>query len=155
MMKRITRTVVFTVFLSLIAVGTARSADDLSVKHAQSLFTRFAELAHAFDPALANLYADDARIVSTRKYSNGTERTLEMQGTEYKALIRQAMPIAKARGDVSTYSDLSYQRDGTRVRIRATRYSILKQYSSPYTLLVGPGAAGQWLIYEERSITRP
>jgi hypothetical protein len=78
-----------------------------------------------------------------------------MKGTEYKSLLREAIPTAKARGDVSTYSDISYQRKGTHVWVRATRYAVLKQYSSPYALLVGPTASGQWLIYEEHSITRP
>jgi hypothetical protein len=78
-----------------------------------------------------------------------------MKGTEYKSLIREATPIAKARRDVSMYSNISYQREGARVWVRATRYSVLKQYSSPYALLIGPNASGQWLIYEERSITRP
>ena len=65
------------------------------------------------------------------------------------------MPLAKARGDTNTYADISYQQQGAHVWIRATRYSALKQYSSPYSLLVGPDASGTWLIYEEQSVTRP
>jgi hypothetical protein len=78
-----------------------------------------------------------------------------MQGVEYKSLFRSVMPLAKARGDTNTYADISYQRQGARVWIRTTRYSALRQYSSPYSLLVGPDASGTWLIYEERSVTRP
>lgn len=122
---------------------------------ARTFFARFVQISHAFDPAVADFYADEGRIVSVRRYADGMERKFEMNGAEYKPLIREAMPIAKARGDISTFTDISYQRDGTRVRIRATRYSALKQYSSPYSLLVGPDASGQWLIYEERSLTRP
>jgi hypothetical protein len=70
-------------------------------------------------------------------------------------LIRNVMPLAKARGDTNTYADISYQQQGAHVWIRATRYSALKQYSSPYSLLVGPDASGTWLIYEEQSVTRP
>ena len=123
--------------------------------HARTLFTRFVEISHAFDPAVADFYADEARIVSVRKYPHGAERTLQMPGVEYKVLLRSAMPLAKARGDTNTYADISYQRRGARVWIRATRYSALKHYSSPYSLLVGPDASGTWLIYEERSVTRP
>ncbi|HEX9868133.1 MAG TPA: hypothetical protein VGC99_05975 [Candidatus Tectomicrobia bacterium] len=74
---------------------------------------------------------------------------------EYKSLLRSVMPLAKARGDTNSYTGISYQRQGARVWIRTTRYSALKQYSSPYSLLVGPDVSGTWLIYEERSVTRP
>jgi hypothetical protein len=143
-------------FLIVLAVVEPSSCETNSPEgRARTFFARFVEISHAFDPALTDLYADEGRIVSVRKYPDGTERKFEMKGAEYKSLIREAMPTAKARGDISTFTDVSYQRDGTRVRIRATRYSALKQYSSPYSLLVGPDASGQWLIYEERSSTRP
>jgi hypothetical protein len=123
--------------------------------HARAFFARLVEISHAFDPAVADFYADEARIVSVRKYPHGAERTLQMPGVDYKALLRSAMPLAKAQGDTNSYTDISYQRQGARVWIRATRYSALKQYSSPYSLLVGPDASGTWLIYEEHSVTRP
>jgi len=65
---------------------------------ARTFFARFVEISHAFDPAVADFYADEARIVSVRKYPGGAERTLEMQGVEYKSLLRSVMPLAKARG---------------------------------------------------------
>ena len=143
-------------FLIVLAFVQPSSCEiDSPEDRARTFFARFVQISHAFDPAVADLYADEGRIVSVRRYSDGMERKFEMNGAEYKSLIREAMPIAKARGDISTYTDVSYQRDGTRVGIRAIRYSVHKQYSSPYFLLVEPDASGQWLIYEERSITRP
>ena len=59
------------------------------------------------------------------------------------------------QGDTNTYPDISYQQQGALVWIRTVRYALLKQYSSLYSLLVGPDASGTWLIYEERSVTRP
>ena len=41
------------------------------------------------------------------------------------------------------------------MRISCSRYSELKKYTSPYTLLVGPGRTGQWQILEELSESRP
>jgi GTP-binding protein len=40
------------------------------------------------------------------------------------------------------------------VLITATRFSLPKSYSSPYSLRVGPIAAKDWLIFEERSESR-
>jgi len=41
------------------------------------------------------------------------------------------------------------------VRIACARFSTLKNYTSPITLLVGPGPDGGWLIFEESSESRP
>jgi hypothetical protein len=143
-------------FLILLTVVEPSSCETNSPEgRARTFFARFAEISHAFNPAVADFYADKARIVSVRKYPNGAQRKLEIRGAEYKSLIREVIPIGKAHGDTNTYADISYQRQGARVWSRATRYSALKQYSSPYSLLVGPDASGMWLIYEEHSVTRP
>jgi hypothetical protein len=143
-------------FLILLAVVEPSSCETNAPEdRARAFLTRFLESNHAFDLAVAYLYADEARIVSVRKYPNGMEQKFEMKGAEYKSLIREVMPLAKARADTNTYADISYQGQGTRVWIHATRYSAFKQYSSPYSLLVGPDASGTWLVYEERSVTRP
>lgn len=78
-----------------------------------------------------------------------------MPAPRYKTLIREAMPLAKARGDRNTFSHVRYIPEGARVRIRASRFSALKNYASPISLLVGPSPTGQWLIYEEVSESRP
>jgi hypothetical protein len=154
-MKSLAGVVGCTVLILFAAVQPSSCETTASEARARTFFARFMEINHAFDPAVADFYADEARIVSVRKYPHGAERTLQMPGVEYKALLRSAMPLAKARGGTNTYADLSYQQQGARVWIRATRYSALKQYSSPYSLLVGPNASGTWLIYEEHSVTRP
>ena len=131
-------------------------ADDSAITQAKGLFERFQRLEHSFDARVADLYADEARIVSTRKYPFGLPaRTIELSGTEYKQLIRKAMGTARARGDFSTYSDVTYISEGERVRVRCTRFSELKNYKSPYSLLVGPTDSGTWIIFEEISETRP
>jgi hypothetical protein len=78
-----------------------------------------------------------------------------MPAPAYKLLIRQAMPLAKQRGDTSTYSDVKFTQEGDMVRVTASRYSNLKKYSSPLSLLVGLNKEGVWLIYEELSESRP
>ncbi len=65
------------------------------------------------------------------------------------------MPLAKERGDYSTYSDISFKLEGANVRVTATRFSVLKKYKSPLSLLVGPTPAGDWRILEELSESRP
>ena len=131
-------------------------AEDGRLAAAEAFFERYQELLQAFDPEVIDQYSDDARIVNVRRYPGDLpDRTLELTGAQYKDLARGAMPMAKERGDVSRYSELTYSLEGERVRIRATRYSVLKDYESPYSALVGPSEKGSWLIFEEHSESQP
>lgn len=136
----------------MVAFGTA-SAN--AANDAEALFDRYVKLERAFDPAAADLYADDAVIRNKRTYPNGQVRELTFPAAQYKTLIRQAMPLAKAQGDTNAYSDITFTNEGFGVRIRATRFSNLKKYSSPISLLVAPGKDGRWLIREELSESKP
>jgi len=125
------------------------------VDQAKALFARFVQLEQAYDPRVADVYADDAVITNKRTYPNGEIRELTFPPRKYKQLIRQALPVARARGDRSTYTQCVYEPQGPRVRITCARYSELKKYSSPYTLVVGPSGSGRWQILEEFSESRP
>lgn len=120
------------------------------------LLLRDVTLEHAFDPAMADLYADHAVIRNTRRYPTGQVRQIELTGAEYQALIRQTLPLAEARGDRSTYSDVTYtvNEDGS-VTIEAARYSELKDYKSPIRITVAGGEEGPWRIVEELSESQP
>ncbi|MEO5895996.1 MAG: hypothetical protein ABIS06_09870 [Vicinamibacterales bacterium] len=121
---------------------------------ARAFFDEFVRLEQAYDVKVADLYADDAVIRNKRTYPTGDVREMRFPAAQYKALIRQGMPVAKQRGDRSAYSRCAYEPVGARVRISCSRYSELKKYTSPYTLVVGPGRSG-WLIFEEHSESRP
>lgn len=129
----------------------AAVAQEESFAAAKALFERYVQLEHTFDPAVADLYADDALIQNKRTEADGRVREIRVPAPAYKDLIRKAMPLAKTRGDISTYSDVTYTMEGERVRIKATRLSALKKHISPFSLLVGPNGRGSWVIYEELS----
>jgi hypothetical protein len=138
-----------------VSLALARQ-DQSGVDSAKALFDRYVKLEQAFDARLADLYADDAVITNKRTYPNGEVRELTFPAPKYKALIRQAMPLAKARGDRNTYSRCEYQAlSDRRVQITCSRYSELKQYTSPLMLVVGLTRGGAWVIQEERSESRP
>lgn len=125
------------------------------IDEARVLFGRYVQLEQSFDPVTADLYADDALIKNKRTYPPGQVRELTMPAPQYKTLIRQAMPLARAKGDISSYSDITFKAEGSGVRIRAVRFSNLKKYTSPISLLVAPNSDGQWLIREELSESQP
>ena len=137
------------------AVGGAQGLSADSRAKAEQLWNRYVALEAAFDPALADLYADDAVIRNRRTYPTGEVREATVPAAQYRLLVRQAIPLAKARNDVSRYSNCSYVANGARVRILCARFSVLKNYTSPISLLVGAGPNGSWLIFEELSESRP
>jgi hypothetical protein len=122
---------------------------------ARAVFDDYVRLGEAFDPALADLYADTAKISNRRVFPDGTSREMAMPAPSYKPLLRRVMPVAKEQNDVSRYSDVRYTVEGENVRISATRYSVMKDYSAPHTLLVGPDIDGAWRVLEESGESRP
>lgn len=141
------------ILVTVISLSTPAQAQPLSA--AETIFTRYQVLERAYDSAVADLYCDTALIRNIRIYPNGRQRTLELSASKYKALIRSGMPLARVMGDYSTYSEVAYAAEEGNVRITATRYGALKQYSSPITLLIGACDGGDWGILEELSYSRP
>jgi hypothetical protein len=149
-------------FATLFVVGftTLAGAQSLSADSrakAEQLWNRYVALEAAFDPAVADLYADDAVIRNRRTYPTGEVREATVPAIQYKTLVRQAIPLARGKNDISRYSDCRYTpgEETGRVRIVCARFSELKNYTSPFSLLVGPGPGGGWLIFEELSESRP
>jgi hypothetical protein len=121
------------------------------IEQAKALFQRYVELEHAFDPAQADLYSDQARIISKRIMPDGKVIPLTVPASRYKKLVRDGMPAARQKGDIANYTDDTYTLEKGKVRIHVTRYLALKKYSSPMSMLVGPDATGKWVIFEEES----
>ena len=144
-----------TILIGVLTVIASGDSDASPVDEAKRLFDRYVALERAFDPALAELYSSDAVIRNKRRYPTGQVRELTIPASKYKELIRTSLPLAKARRDTNTYSDVGYVEEDGRVRVTATRFTNLKKYSSPMSLLVGPSNTGRWLIYEEISESQP
>src|SRR5262245_35992529 len=87
------------------------------VDAAKRLFEQYVALGHAYDARLADLYADEATIRNKRTYPTGEVREMTVPAPDYKAVLRQVMPLARTRGDRSAYSEVRYIREGERVRI--------------------------------------
>ncbi len=128
---------------------------DPRLEEAKKFFSRYVALELTYDPASADLYDDHAVIRNTRRYPDGKVRVVTIEPTQFKSLIVSTIPLARSRGDKNTYSKMSYIVEGDRVRIRCTRYSELKKYSSPMELIVGPDASGTWKIFQELTESRP
>lgn len=141
-------------FASLLLVAFSTSAPALAQGNAEAVFAKYKSMERAFDPDVADLYCDSALIRNVRTYPDGQVRTLELPAPKYKQLIRSVMPVAQARGDANTYSNVTFSSEGAHTRINASRYSELKKYTSPISLLVGQCGDG-FGILEEISQSKP
>ena len=143
-----------TVFFTAIALVVPAGAAE-PVAEAKKLFATYVERLNAFDPTVADLYADDAKIENTRKYPDGTTKTALVPAAKYKELLRGSMPAAKQSRDTSQFFTVDYKPVGDKVRIETTRLTSVRGDATPLTLVVGPGAGGKWMILEEYSESRP
>lgn len=142
--------------LLLLLWPAAAGAQDVEAnfKKAQELFDRLVYLEQRFDTALANLYANDARIVVIEIRGDNRYKT-EMSGADMKRLIDSYFEAASIVGEWYHYSNVTLTPEGNQVRILATRTAQKSGGAFPYMLLVGPGSGGNWLIREEQSIVQP
>lgn len=146
------------IVLILMACGLASDAfaDPGLDRDARDMLARYIALGEAYDPAIAELYADDAVIKTYRRYPFGRERAMEMRGAAWKALIRTAMPWAKAQNDRSEFRETEFEVDEGRVRIKANRYAFRKCYlDTGYYMIVARQPDGSLRIVEEYSETQP
>ena len=121
---------------------------------AQSFFQKYVALGNSYDASLAQLYADDAKIVNTRYYPNGQTKTMTIPMPAYKQMIVSSMPLAKAHGDQDTYSKISYANESGATKITALRHNKVKNYDSWLVLVIRKTPAG-WKITQEMSQSRP
>jgi len=96
-------------------------AATIGIAEAKSFFADFVRLERSFDPAVADLYFDEATIRNRRIYPWDRERVVTIPAPMFKTMLRTAMPLTKSRGDTSTYSDVTFTVEGEGVRIDAVR----------------------------------
>jgi ketosteroid isomerase-like protein len=139
--------------LMVLSAVTCAYADDTA--NVRARFNEYMARSDRFDVAVADLYADDAAIRSSRVMPDGRRQVLSFAGSQWKALIRQAMPLAQQRGDRNSYQDVSVAPKGRDVSVTAQRHSHLKAYTSPFAQTWSKDQTGVWKIREEVTETQP
>jgi hypothetical protein len=134
-------------------LGSSHASERIEL--AKKVFSEYVSKYHGFDPSVADLYSDRALVQNKRTYPDGTVRELALPASQYKQLVRASMPLAKSRNDRSEYNNPVFTEEPAGVRINITRFSALKNYTSPLSLLVGPDESGKWLVLEEKSASVP
>jgi hypothetical protein len=115
---------VFTVVLFVFSVASHANTSE----KANNFFNKYIQLSDSFDVSVVNLYLDEAKIHTQRKYPHGLERGMELTGSQWKQLVVKVMPIAKAQNDKSTFSKITTIKQGDGFKIKSNRYSERKCY---------------------------
>jgi len=97
------------------ATGGETIAQHTRPRSARELLEKYMAANKAFDASVADLYSDDAKIKATRIYPNGMTRALTIEASQWKAMIRELMPVAKARGDWDSLSNVTFTCSGSAV----------------------------------------
>ncbi|MEM6928145.1 MAG: hypothetical protein AAF602_14530 [Myxococcota bacterium] len=92
-------------------------------KDARAFVERLFSLQKEFDPAVFELYADDATLRGERE-----GETFQMTGAQFASFGAEGLAAAKETNDYSTYSKVKIKPDGDGFRVTARRYSEYKCY---------------------------
>jgi hypothetical protein len=129
-------------------------AQAITVDSATEFFENYQTLSKRFDPAVAELFAEDGKLLSTRLGRDGTRQELSMPFANIKPMLPKLMNAAKASGDVSEYSNVQVELlDEEKAKITATRFSGLNCFSDDSYYMVVRDDAGDIEIVEEYSVT--
>lgn len=121
---------------------------------AEAFFNKYVALGNNFDIALGDLYSDNAQILNTRIYPNGQQKTMTISVPNYRTMLVRVMPLAKAKGDKDSYSQITYKPVADKMRIQALRHNHMKNYDS-WLVLVIAKQGPDWKIVQELSQSRP
>ncbi len=122
----------------------------------KEFFSKYIHLGNTFDPSVVNLYDDGAQILAYRVYPHGLERNMELTGLQWKGLVKKVMPLAKAKNDKNTFSNVVITKTEDGFKIKADRYSVGKCYTdSGYYMVIKPNEAGNLMIVKEYMETKP
>jgi hypothetical protein len=142
--------------LPFVAVLGCQGESRTPEAQARRFFQELIALERHYDPALADLYADSARIAKRRRLPDGSLQYGSMTGAEHKPMMRRWIPGAAQRGAYNEYSDIRYKDLGNGfVQITVRQRQLPKDFTTTVELVVGPGPEGRWLIWEDISEAPP
>ena len=118
-------------------------------KEYKKFFKRYDARSKKFDVKVAEMYSDDANIRALQKRDDGTEKIMKMTSSQWKEMIKDIMPYAKKRGDISNFKNIKVEETGNRAKISASRYSKLKCFTDDKYYMIVEKSGKKLQIVEE------
>ena len=120
-----------------------------TIQEAKALWESFTHMCTHQDEAVLDLYTNESLI-----YENAPGyKEMVKPGSIYIPFTRAILRAANRKGEQildSTFHNVDFVRIGKHVGINAIRHSNVKDFDSPFSLLVGKTADGKVVILEER-----
>jgi uncharacterized protein YceK len=117
---------------------------------AERLFERCRQAAKQQSDELLDCYSIGARIVL--RPESGSAAPRQLTGGAYKLELREALAQERYVGDMVDWSAPEFEREGSGVRVTATRSTARSSQTHPETWLFGPCADGGWRILEQDGV---
>jgi hypothetical protein len=140
--------------LSILALVTLVAVPVLAgspTEEAKKVYEQYVALDKKHDPAMLQLYADNAVINRARRKPDGTTQTTKIPVKAYKEAVAEAMPFAKEIGESNEYSNASFKEVDGKVHVTATRRAQPKGPPTELTLVIAQKGE-RWLIVEETAL---
>lgn len=122
-------------------------AQPVTQDEAAAFFKRLQTWNTSFDSRYPELYSPTAKVTGLR-YND--DKDLTVTGAQWQQILTFTASKARKRNDSSTFSNIRYTPQDTRMQITADRYMTRKcNTDKSYTAVLGRQANGQLLIEEE------
>lgn len=135
--------------------GGPKTKGSPGLRDARAFFDRFVRLERGFDPAVFDLYADDAELTMNRIGPDGQTKPFRLTGAQFKAIGRKTLAFSQARGDTNDYSNPRFSETAEGVTITVARRSNLKCFTDDaHQLELRKKPSGGFEIKAEKGLSR-
>ncbi len=121
---------------------------------ALKFFKRYVNAANSYDPALAQMYSPDARIIRQVVKPDGELVNVETDTDTYIKQMRLGQTTAKLRRYKNTYTNITSQKVDNGYKISALRQPSGETYRLKTYMVVKKDSSGKWHIVEELMQTK-
>ncbi len=126
------------------------AAHDLDLAAAREAFTRLVALEAAYDPALAECYADDGVVIENTEEKGARKRTREMPIRRYKAQLKEALAASRQARIASSHSEIRIERLGPGwAVVRSLRACTQSRAPAPHEVTFRRDGDGVWRVVKE------
>ena len=110
-------------------------------------------LSYQQNARLADYYADDAIIYNMLIDDRGRKQRRRLKGKEHKVNLKSLFANNQPHPLRDTYTNLSFQSEGNRVRVKGTKRTT-QNYRDPFEMLIGVQGDEKCMVYEMTQIVR-
>lgn len=137
---------------AVLCVGASVArADDATAaqKVAEEFVLTLSSLENGGNPARADLYEDQARIVQVTVEKDGRSTEEVSPAPVFKKLIRQSARLQKLQPYTASYAIEGVETEGNRIRIVMQRHTEPGKFDSRVTMVIAQRSDGSWGIVEQ------